>query len=50
MGISDFLLFVDVFGSKKGEEKYESKYDLDGNDEIGVGDFLIFVNAFGKGD
>ena len=46
--IPDFLLFVDVFGSKKGEEKYDAKYDLDGNSEIGIPDFLIFVDNFGK--
>ena len=46
--IPDFLLFVDAFGSKEGDENYDSKYDLDGNGEIGVGDFLIFVDNFGK--
>ena len=46
--IPDFLLFVDVFGSKEGEEKYEAKYDLDGNGEIGIPDFLIFIDSFGK--
>ena len=46
--IPDFLLFVDVFGSKEGEEKYDAKYDLDGDGEIGIPDFLIFVDNFGK--
>ena len=46
--IPDFLLFVDVFGSKEGEEIYDAKYDLDGNGEIGIPDFLIFVDNFGK--
>ena len=46
--IPDFLLFVDVFGTKEGEEKYDAKYDLDGNGEIGIPDFLIFVDNFGK--
>ena len=46
--ISDFLLFVDAFGSKEGQELYDAKYDLDGNEEIGVGDFLIFIDSFGK--
>ena len=44
----DFLLFVDVFGSKKGEATYDAKYDLDGNGEIGIPDFLIFVDNFGQ--
>ena len=46
--IPDFLLFVDVFGLKAGQEQYEAKYDLDRNDEIGIPDFLIFVDNFGK--
>ena len=46
--IPDFLLFVDVFGSKEGQERYEAKYDLDENGEIGIPDFLIFVDSFGK--
>ena len=46
--IPDFLLFVDVFGLKAGQEGYEARYSLDGNDEIGIPDFLIFVDHFGK--
>ena len=46
--IPDFLLFVDAFGLKEGQEGYEGKYDLDENNEIGIGDFLIFVDNFGK--
>ena len=46
--VADFLLFVGVFGSSRGDRTYQSKYDLDGNGAIGVSDFLIFVNDFGK--
>ena len=46
--VSDFLFFVDLFGSKEGEEGYDAQYDLDGDGEIGIGDFLIFVDSFGK--
>ncbi len=46
--VSDYLLFVDVFGSKEGEAQYDAKYDLDGNGEIGIPDFLIFMDNFGK--
>ena len=46
--IPDFLIFVDLFGSKEGEEKYDAKYDLDGDGEIGIPDFLIFIDSFGK--
>ena len=48
VGISDFLLFVDVFGSSRGDGKYEAKYDLDSNGVIGIPDFLTFVDNFGK--
>ena len=48
VGIPDFLLFVDRFGSMRGDEKYEAKYDLDGDGMIGIPDFLIFVDNFGK--
>ena len=45
--VSDFLLFVNVFGSQRGQEKYEAKYDLDGDGVIAVSDFLIFIESFG---
>ena len=48
VGISDFLLFVDVFGLRQGDEGYDARFDLDGDGVIGIGDFLIFVNNFGK--
>ena len=48
VGIPDFLLFVNHFGTSRGDVSYEAKYDLDGNDVIGIPDFLIFVNNFGK--
>ena len=48
VGIPDFLLFVDVFGSGRGQDKYDSKYDLDVDGEIGIPDFLLFVDSFGK--
>ena len=48
VGIPDFLLFLDHFGSSLGDGKYEAKYDLNENDTIGIPDFLIFVDNFGK--
>ena len=47
VGISDFVRFVDVFGSQAGQAGYETKYDLDGNGEIGISDFQIFLDRFG---
>ena len=48
VGISDFLQFVNHFGTSRGGTGYDAKYDLDGNDTIGISDFLIFVNSFGS--
>ena len=48
VGISDFLEFVNHFGTSRGDAGYDAKYDLDENDVIGISDFLIFVNEFGK--
>ncbi len=42
VGITDFLLFVEAFGST------DSKFDIDGDGVVGVTDFLLFVEAFGK--
>ncbi len=48
VGIPDFLLFVNHFGSSRGDGTYDAKYDLDGNGVIGIPDFLLFVDNFGK--
>ena len=48
VGIPDFLLFVDRFGTSRGDAGYDTKYDLDNNGAIGIPDFLIFVNNFGS--
>ena len=48
VGIPDFLLFVEQFGSSRGDGTYQAKYDLDGNGVIGIPDFLLFVDSFGK--
>ena len=42
IGITDFLLFVEAFGSTN------SKFDIDGDGVVGITDFLLFVEAFGK--
>ena len=49
VGFSDFLAFVEKFGSRQGDETYQAKYDLDGNGVIEFSDFLVFVDSFGKG-
>ena len=45
---TDFLLFVGAFGSREGQEGYDTKYDLNSDGEIGFADFLIFANSFGR--
>ena len=37
-----------MFGARQGDEKYEAKYDLNGDGEIGFSDFVIFAQNFGK--
>ena len=48
VGVPDFLLFVDHFGTSRGGASYDAKYDLDGNGTIGISDFLIFADSFGS--
>ncbi len=48
VGLPDFLLFVNVFGLRQGDEGYEARFDLDGDGTIGIRDFLIFAQNFGK--
>ena len=45
---TDFLLFVSAFGAREGQERYDAKYDLNGDGEIGFGDFLLFASDFGR--
>ena len=47
VGVSDFLLFVGVFGTSSGDANYSALMDMDDNGEIGVSDFLLFVGVFG---
>ncbi|MXZ08363.1 MAG: hypothetical protein F4Y79_02870, partial [Gemmatimonadetes bacterium] len=44
----DFLMFVNAFGSKDGQDKYEAKYDLNSDGKIAFEDLLIFTDNFGK--
>ena len=48
VGIPDFLLFVEVFGTHSGQENFDLKFDLDSDGTIGISDFLIFMDSFGK--
>ena len=48
VGFSDFLIFARVFGSSRGDRKYEARYDLDADGKIGLSDLFIFIQHFGK--
>ena len=48
VNFTDFLLFVSAFGAREGQERYDAKYDLNGDGEIGFGDFLLFAGDFGR--
>ena len=46
---ADFLSFVGKFGTRRGDARYDARYDLDSDGEIGFSDFLIFASNFGTG-
>ena len=48
VGITDFLLFVEVFGTQSGQNNFDPRFDLDGNGIVDITDFLLFVDSFGK--
>ena len=48
VGFSDFILFADVYGLRKGAAGYDVRFDLDGDGAIGLGDFLIFSSRYGE--
>ncbi len=48
VGFADFVQFANVFGSRRGDGKYQAKYDLDSDGAIGFSDFVILVNDFGQ--
>ncbi len=47
--LSDFLVFVEVFGKTASDADFDAMFDLNGNDQIDLNDFLIFVSEF-EGD
>ncbi|MXZ01127.1 S8 family serine peptidase, partial [Candidatus Poribacteria bacterium] len=47
VGVSDFLLFVKVFGTSSGDATFNALMDMDGNGVVGIPDFLLFVKVFG---
>ncbi len=48
VGLGDFVLFLDVFGSSAGTTNYSPIFDLDEDGEVGLSDFVIFLDDFGS--
>ncbi len=47
VNIADFLAFMEAFGSRSGEAKYNAVMDMDGSGAIDISDFLVFAGVFG---
>ena len=48
VNFSDFLLFASAFGKGVGDEGYDPKADLNGDEMVTFADFLIFAMNFGN--
>ena len=48
MDFADFVLFASVFGYRDGDEAFDARYDLNGDEEIAFDDFVIFARSFGE--
>ena len=48
VGFRDFIQFAERFGTNRGDEGYDIRYDLDSDNSIGFSDFVIFAASFGK--
>jgi YVTN family beta-propeller protein len=44
----DFFLFANVFGTRRGDAKFDAKFDLDNNGILDFEDFFLFAADFGK--
>ena len=48
VGLADFVLFLDAFGSSLGGTAFDEKFDLDGDDNVELSDFVVFLDHFGE--
>ena len=46
VNFADFALFVVRYGTSRGEERYNSRYDLNSDGAVGYDDFLIFSQYY----
>ena len=45
---ADFLIFVEAFGSRRGDRVYDESLDIVPDGIINIADFLLFIDQFGK--
>ena len=48
VGFADFLAFAGQFGTRRGDGRYQAKYDLNGDGAIDFRDFLSFAGSYGQ--
>ena len=48
VNVEDFLLFVEAFGSRRGDRVYDETLDIVPDGIINIADFLLFIDQFGK--
>ncbi len=48
VGLSDFVLFLDLFGATASSADWDPRFDLDSNGEVGLSDFVLFLDNFGR--
>ncbi len=48
VAVSDFLLFVNVFGLTRGDGAFDEIFDLVSDGNINIADFLLFIDNFGR--
>ncbi len=47
VGFSDFMAFAEKYRSRRGDGRYQVRYDLNGDGAIDFSDFLSFVGSYG---
>ena len=49
VGLADFVLFMNAYGTTTASENWNSLFDLDEDGEVGLADFAVFVDNYGQG-
>ena len=47
VGLDDFFMLAERFGSEQGDSRYGAEFDFNGDGRIDFGDFFVFVDLFG---